>query len=254
MFFYEQHRFGLSDPYCVCTMDGGSVPYHFHRSYELILIDSGLLNVLVDGRNFTVGPGCAALIFPNQLHAYSEGVLAGHVVIFSPDLVPDFTLRHQGTLPACPVFPLPAGLNVQIQTENPYLRKALLYAICGALCDATRFVPRASTGKLALLHEMLLFVDAHYQEDCSLQRLSDDLGYDYTYLSKLFRKELGFSFTRYLNQTRVAHACVLLADTDESVTELATRCGYDTVRTFNRNFQEVVGISPTEYRRQNTTP
>lgn len=253
MFFYEKHRFGLSDPYCICHLNGGHVPYHFHRSYELILMCSGSLTLTVDDKQYTMGRESAALIFPNQLHAYAEGVMDGRVLIFSPELVPDFDRQHQGVLPACPVFPMGFPLSQYLDTPNVYLRKALLYAVCGALCDSTAFVPRRSTGKLALLHEILLYVDAHYSEDCTLERLSDDLGYDYTYLSKLFQAELGLSFTKYLNQTRVARACVLLADTDETITLLATRCGYDNVRTFNRNFQSFVGISPSDYRKSLAT-
>ena len=55
-------------------------------------------------------------------------------------------------------------------------------------------------------------------------------------------------FTAYANRHRISKACYLLRTTDKTILECACDCGYTSLRSFNRNFKEHVGLSPKEYR------
>ena len=91
--------------------------------------------------------------------------------------------------------------------------------------------------------------EENFNKNCSLKDLSTALGYDYAYLSRYFKKITGISYNDYLNSFRLNSACYLLQNSNLSVIECAEECGYKSLRTFNRNFKEYYGQSPSNYRK-----
>ncbi|WP_165972165.1 AraC family transcriptional regulator [Paenibacillus piri] len=81
----------------------------------------------------------------------------------------------------------------------------------------------------------------------SLIDFADMVGLSPSYLSKLFKKELGVSFVEYVMESKVNKAKKLLEDTDYSVMEIAEMVGYSE-RNLNRAFQRYVNMSPKQYR------
>ena len=57
----------------------------------------------------------------------------------------------------------------------------------------------------------------------------------------------GIDFVTYLNMVRVEKAAELLKGTSLKITDIALRCGFDNVRTFNRVFKEVTGTTPSAF-------
>ncbi|MFD0680248.1 MULTISPECIES: AraC family transcriptional regulator [unclassified Paenibacillus] len=81
----------------------------------------------------------------------------------------------------------------------------------------------------------------------SLIEFADLVGLSPSYLSKLFKKELGVSFVEYVMESKVSKAKKLLEDTEYSVMEIAELVGYSE-RNLNRAFQRYVNMSPKQYR------
>ena len=71
-----------------------------------------------------------------------------------------------------------------------------------------------------------------------------------SYLSQLFNKELGYSFSDYVNHFRVEESKRLLeAEPLASIQEIAERSGFHSISTFRRAFIKQTGVIPSEYRR-----
>lgn len=100
----------------------------------------------------------------------------------------------------------------------------------------------------SLLYKIFLFVEKNFANDCSLTSLTKITGYDYAYLSRFFKNSTSFSFTSYVNNYRLNHACYLLESSNDSIIECALASGYKSIRTFNRNFKEKFGITPEAFR------
>ncbi len=67
--------------------------------------------------------------------------------------------------------------------------------------------------------------------------------------SRFFKKNCGNSFTDYVAQLRIGHACKLLSETDMPVTDVCFEVGYGNLSNFNRVFRLQRGLTPSAYRR-----
>jgi two-component system response regulator YesN len=94
------------------------------------------------------------------------------------------------------------------------------------------------------------YVDAHYWEtELNLEDAAAELQISPGYLSRLMKRETGFSFVEYLNHIRVKKAMILMSDPSAKAFEVAERVGYRSQHYFSRAFKKVTGASPTEYRK-----
>src|SRR4029077_13051276 len=65
---------------------------------------------------------------------------------------------------------------------------------------------------------------------------------------RTFRATFGETPHRYLQRRRVERAMFLLRATDRSVTDICLDVGFNSLGTFSRSFQAIVGEAPTAYR------
>lgn len=107
----------------------------------------------------------------------------------------------------------------------------------------------AKTGK-ERLHEVLSHIHRHYEEDCSLHTLSERFYLSSGHLSRLFLQETGMHCHAYVRRIRLAHAAMLLSNTQLLITEIAFQSGYQNSNTFSAHFRACYGMSPMEYRKQ----
>jgi AraC-like DNA-binding protein len=66
--------------------------------------------------------------------------------------------------------------------------------------------------------------------------------------SRFFRQKVGRTFVRYVNEWRVGLACRALAQSDESITEIAFSCGFGNLSNFNRRFKQIKKLTPRQFR------
>ena len=86
------------------------------------------------------------------------------------------------------------------------------------------------------------------EKDLEMDGVAKALGYSYSYFSRSFRRITGKSFKTYLNRTRVDHAAQLLCREGVSVSEVAARCGFNSVSYFIRVFRTVTGKTPHNFK------
>ncbi len=246
MFFQSHHSkereyFNID----VSNSDKG-YPLHLHRAFECYAVMSGGAKAIIDGKEHSLTAGDAVLVFPYQRHEYKTAPNTDTwVCIFSPDLVGSFDKRRT-------LVPLSNKLKFSPENEKMpeslLMKKSLCYKICAIFDVEAKYTEKLSE-KDDLLSKILQYVGENYKNECSLNEISHNVGYDYSYISKFFKRMTGQSFKSYLNGLRVGEACRLLRETDNPVSEIAEVCGFTTTRTFNREFLHIIGKTPREYRK-----
>ncbi|TDQ40365.1 helix-turn-helix domain-containing protein [Aureibacillus halotolerans] len=94
------------------------------------------------------------------------------------------------------------------------------------------------------------YIEKHYHcIDLSLSYLSDLFNIQPTYLSRIFKEEMGEKFVDYLMNVRIRQAKTLLSETEETVQQITVKVGYTHVVSFTRAFKKITGVPPGEYRK-----
>jgi AraC-like DNA-binding protein len=101
-----------------------------------------------------------------------------------------------------------------------------------------------------LVKQASAFIQQNYIRSFSLFELSETIGVSKSYLSRIFKMDMGISLWDYLNRFRIQKAKKLLLLTDESITTIAADVGYEDVGYFGRVFREITGCSPRAFRMQ----
>ena len=245
MFFEDKHS--TKHNFCEVTPKNNDegFPLHIHKAYECYAVTKGRVIATIDGKEYTLLQGDAVLVFPYQSHEYKTDSDTGTwVCIFSTDLTQSYN-RHNGYVPTdnkvsfCP--------EVSLTPSSLLMKKSLCYNICGVFDEGRKYV-KTDSAEMSLISKLLLFISENYRSECTLQMATQSVGYDYNYISKLFKRTVKISFNSYVNQLRINEACRLLASTDLSVQEVAETCGYSCTRTFHREFFKIMRVTPKEYR------
>jgi AraC-like DNA-binding protein len=91
-------------------------------------------------------------------------------------------------------------------------------------------------------------MDRAYAEPLDVAALARIAYVSEAHFIRTFRATFGETPHRYLQRRRVERAMFLLRSTDRSVTDICLGVGFNSLGTFSRSFQEIVGESPTSYR------
>jgi two-component system, response regulator YesN len=98
------------------------------------------------------------------------------------------------------------------------------------------------------------YIDAHFGDpELTLEGVAGVVQVSPGYLSRLLKRETGFSFVDYLTRVRINKAVHLMSDPAVKVYEVAEAVGYQSQHYFSRAFKRVFGRSPVEYRKGGST-
>ena len=100
----------------------------------------------------------------------------------------------------------------------------------------------------SLMHQLVEYIRINIGYELTVKKLSEQFGYNETYLGRRFRKFSGFGLKEYLCREKMRHAKDLLQNTDFSVKEIAGMCGYREENLFLKFFCYHEGISPSGFR------
>ena len=104
-----------------------------------------------------------------------------------------------------------------------------------------------------LVERSLGFIHEHYARDFDIDELASQVAVSPSYLFRLFKKKMLVTPMHYRNIVRIDKAKLLLADLALTVDAVAERVGYADPKYFARVFRDLVGASPSAYRRARLT-
>lgn len=99
------------------------------------------------------------------------------------------------------------------------------------------------------VHEILSYVEAHLEEDLSLDEIAEKFHYSKFYISRAFSQKYGKSFYQYVKDRRLTVAAQALVETEKPIIEIAYEAHYNSQQAFTLAFRQVYICTPQEYRK-----
>lgn len=95
------------------------------------------------------------------------------------------------------------------------------------------------------------YIIEHLHHKLELSELAEYVNCNPSYLSRLFKKEMGRTISAYIRDKRIMEARWMLSHTEDSITDIALNLGFEDVNYFSKVFHKEMSLSPTEYRKTN---
>lgn len=248
---------------------------HWHPAVEIIMPLENIYTVQVAQEEFVLNPGEILIIPAGELHQLTAPE-SGSRLIYLFDfsvisklngfsyLMPYLSQPVLITEETCPqIYRTEFSLLEKMCRE--YFMDTNLWELVVYSCLLNFFVtfgryrmtkddslPYAQACKQKELIDKLNIVfdylDLHYMEDITLEKVADVAGFSKFHFSRLFKQCSGQNFYDYLCYKRIKAAEMLLLEPNLTITEIALQSGFSSLSTFNRTFKRSKNCTPTEYR------
>ena len=252
---------------------------HVHKAVELLYVKSGSFIVLLDGVEYAIEKGDLVLFCSNAIHhVFTKNLPENeyYVIKISPAFFLQFSTEDEGAeyvmrfainrkenksiwtrkeLEGTPLLSALQSLIEEHENQKYASQVATKLKIMELLVEILRSdsppVEKAPhTQAAALIYNTMVYVRNHYAEDMDERELARSLGMSYSYFSRSFRRVTGMTFKQYLNRTRVNQAEKMLCRGTTSVSEVATKCGYNSISYFISVYKNITGKTPYQSLQQ----
>ena len=105
-----------------------------------------------------------------------------------------------------------------------------------------------------LILYLCTYIDKHILEVISLDKMSEELGYDTYYLTTLFKKNTGKTMKNYILEKKAEQAKILLSSTQMEIQEISDYLSFKSSSYFCTQFKKITGDSPLSYRKRSNSP
>lgn len=276
--FHEDRNYSTLCPVACFTAKNFSFYGHWHNDIEIIFVKKGSLNIGINNECRQVTEGSLVICAGKDIHYYTSSENENEIMflIFKPDIInfpggwPDngcFKYKYI-TPELIKRLDMPLNLlneieksiiiiDAELQVQNShyeYIVKSNLFNITGLLL---RYIPIENydnTNKnskyyyIDRMHKVLTFLEDNYTTPITLQQGADICNLSIYHFSRLFSSTMGQSFTSYVNALRIHSSEELLMNDTLSISYIALECGFESIRSFNRVFKSLKGISPSQFR------
>ena len=232
---------------------------HLHKSLEFVFCMDGGFSVTIDGHAHMVRAGEGALIPANVLHSYeTRQTCRLYCLLGGSSLLRDVADRTSGCVPERYTFQIDPVLHTLLEEyyagteQTVFDAKAILYRASQSFVRGNVFTPQEVNGT-DLAVQMITYMQENFRDALTLEAFAEKMDYNYFYISKLFRQTFGMKFSELLSEYRVGYAKSLLEERRQTISEIALASGFGSIRSFNRTFRQITGITPREYLQKKTT-
>jgi AraC-like DNA-binding protein len=227
------------------------VQWHYHDMHKLLYAFEGAIEVeSARGRNL-IPRQLAAWIPAGVPHCTSIHGVCWVSIFFSPASVPDIEQRVRTVM----VSPLMREMLRESRRwplhESTSDVRGHFFEAMGSLCgewidrEAQLFLPTSEDARVkrALDHTAR-------RMDLNLEDICRHAGISERSLRRRVKTETGLTWETYRHRCRLLQAVTLLSESDEPMSEIAARCGFESPSGFAKAFRQAMGEAPRDYRQR----
>lgn len=235
---------------------------HWHENIELLYIYKGSAELCTDGRICTVKAGDLVAVNGTEVHSFVSRQRMDYVcILIYPSFFADIDtrgLRFQNLIrDDARVKELVGAIVDEYERRDSghdMMIKSHTYALIAHLQrqhPSTEIDERSAEARQMRLHRLdgvMKYISENYSERITTKELADMCFLSESHFCRFFKTTIGKTSIEYINEFRIQKASVLLTNTDESISRIATAVGFDDINYFTRMFKRATGMPPGEYR------
>lgn len=138
--------------------------------------------------------------------------------------------------------------NVIIELCNESDRENIKIFLLSNIYELTKVMNLNNIKYSPVVQQIVNYVNSNYYEELSLKTLSQKYNINSSYLGQIFNKEIGYSFSEYMNKIKNMKAKELILTTNMKINDIAKEVGYFDTSYFYRKFKKYYGVSPSTLR------
>lgn len=112
------------------------------------------------------------------------------------------------------------------------------------------YVPSANKASTDRMNNVYEYLMKNFNRKVGLEEISELVNMTPTSFSRYFKTRVNKSFSDFLKEIRITHACKLLQEENLNINQIAYECGFNTLSNFNKQFKEITDQSPLLYKRE----
>ncbi len=235
---------------------------HWHNFIELELIIGGSGYNLLNGQRFGLSRGSLYLLRLIDFHevhpepqlkllhmCLDESLLSEDLLSqLATDKPLTYNLDEEETCILERLLRLIIDENKSGSPDRRYLKHLLICILLRIL----KLVPDNADGyanfKEKPIQAAILYLHMHFRENPGLNDLAKIAHYNPSHFSTTFHKEIGMTYSEYLNMLKINYAKELISSTKLKITEICYECGFTSHSNFLRLFKNDTGVSPLCFR------
>jgi AraC-like DNA-binding protein len=237
---------------------------HKHEAAEIIFIQEGKVNFVLNGQIYNVKRGDLLLINSNIEHetvSCVDSSLKGFSLTFSSlhlSQLPEGFLIPSDEMPILNVQDQHItiqkyieDIHEEFQNNAPGSQEIISSLLTTLIIKILRFLCSNNSDQYASISEKVKkYISENYNRDISLNELANIVFINPYHLAHTFKDEAGISPIQYLITYRIEVAKTLLLSTNSPISEIASKVGYPNPNYFNLLFKKFTGYSPGKFRKK----
>lgn len=248
--------------------------WHYHPEYELTLITKGTGKRIIGDSHDHFTAGDLVLVGSGLPHTwasepYKKKNVSAVVIQFSAEFIGNFAglnecvdIRALLLKSGNGLFFNSADLSDttkairELPNKKGLSRITALLEILQQLGTAPHetlssefYIPGRSKENESRINKICQFLQDHSAEDISVGQAAEMVHLSKSAFCKFFKRFMKTNFSDYVNDIRIANACLLLADTDKTIREVAMETGFESLTYFNRIFLKKKNGTPSAFRK-----
>jgi len=257
-------------------------PILFHPDVEILLVISGTGTRFIGDSIGHFGPGDLIMIGPNVPHGWqsdekytrknSNLVSEVKFILFKPEIFGDQFWKLPESKAILRLIQLSQrGIKLTGTTLNDvtllidsinsavgFNRIIQLLKILEIIVERNEYVILAGPDiqnsidekDSERLNKVYKYLMNNYQNNITLEEVASIASLSVPAFCRYFKKRANKTFVQFLNEIRIAFACKLLIDDDQTVAAICYSCGFSNVSFFIRQFKKITALTPLNYRKK----
>ncbi len=236
---------------------------HYHGLYEIYFMLDGKCTYIIDNKVYNVQSGDIVIIPDGIIHHTNydninhSRILINCVSRYIPTSIRS-DISSGNYLYRNPQV-INEARNIFEKIENEYnLKDSLSDEIISCHTHSLFYllIRNADTclavdSRNKVIEQAVAFIRENFSTDITLSALAKKFSLSSEHFSRMFKKETGLGFSKYLNSLRLQYAEQLLrSEESKNITQIAELCGFEDSNYFSKKFKEVYGTSPKKVQKK----